>query len=361
MKPLFFSFVAIAFIAMDSRSQGCIMVRNISGFGQYDLTDNGFSTSSWQLNINNRYYKAFRDFTNDDDVNTAKQNESIIKSWLTDISLSKFLSGGWSLNLSLPVSANSRETTREHGGLNTKRYSTNSFGVGDIRFTAYKWLLAPSVKQRINVQVGLGIKLATGDYKYQDYFYKNDSTKFLSAVNPSIQLGDGGTGIISELNAFYIVNKTRTLSLYGNFYYLINPREQNGTSFIAGRALRRVDTLADNIIVSVPDQFSIRGGANFSIRDWIFSAGFRHEGIPVTDLLGGSEGIRRAGYNFSVEPGIIYKLKNATVYAYVPVIVTRKIKQNLADKFITKYTGVHTITSGGSGNYQVFLGIQFKF
>ncbi len=102
------------------QSQRCIVVRNISGFGQYNLTDNAFCTSDWQLNINNRYFKSFPDFKG-----TADQK------------------------------------TPEH---------------------------------------------------------RNDSTKVLSAVNPSIQLGDGGTGIITELNLFYVLNAARTISFYGNLF-----------------------------------------------------------------------------------------------------------------------------------------------
>jgi hypothetical protein len=361
MKKLIILLFSAILYAKTASPQGCIMIRNISGFGQYNITDNGFSVSEWQLNINNRYFKSFRDFKETQNQNTPKQNESVIKSYLMDISLSKFLNNGWSLNFSLPVSSNSREASVEHGDPNTKRHTTRSFGIGDIRFTAYKWLLKPSVKQRGNIQLGLGLKLPTGDYKYQDYFYRNDSTKVLSAVNPSIQLGDGGTGIITELNLFYIVNTTRTISLYGNFYYLINPREQNGTPFTAGKVPPRIDSLANNIILSVPDQYSLRVGANFNFKNWIFSGGLRNEGLPVYDLFGGSEGLRRSGNNLSVEPGIVYKMKKATVYAYVPFIIARKIKQNVPDKFKTNYTGVYTVSSGGSGDYQVFVGVQFKF
>lgn len=337
------------------------MVRNISGFGQYNLTDNRFSTTAWQLNINSRYFKAFRDFKGTRNQYTPKENESIITSYLMDVSLSKFLNSGWSLNFSLPVSANSREASLEHGGANTTRHTTRSFGLGDIRLTAYKWLVRPTIKQKGNIQLGLGIKFPTGDYKYQDYFYRNDSTKVLSAVNPSIQLGDGGTGLITELNLFYILNATRTISLYGNFYYLVNPREQNGTINTAGRVPSRIDSLANSFIVSVPDQYSLRAGINFNVKDWALSLGLRNEGIPVNDLIGGSEGFRKPGYNVSVEPGIVYKIKKVTLYAYVPFIIAREIKQNVPEKFKTQYTGVYTASTGGSGDYQVFLGMQFKF
>jgi hypothetical protein len=53
-------------------------------------------------------------------------------------------------------------------------------------------------------------------------------------------------------------------------------------------------------------------------------------------------------------------MKRASIYAYVPFIIDRRISQNLPDKFKTKYTGVYTVSPGGSGNYQVFAGVLFK-
>jgi hypothetical protein len=359
MKKVAILLLFLCFLDKIANCQGCVVVRNISGFGQYNFTDNAYSASDWQLNINNRYFKSYRDFRGTVDMKTPKQNEAVVKSYTMDISVAKMMRNGWSVNLSVPFATNSREASVEHGGPNTKRHTTNSFGVGDIRFTVYKWLLKPTVTQRGNIQLGLGFKLPTGDYKYQDYFYRNDSTKVLSPVNPSIQLGDGGTGIISELNTFYILNATRTLSLYGNFYYMANPREQNGVAYTAGKLPQPIDSLANNIIVSVPDQFSIRAGANYNMKNWAFSAGIRYDGSPVNDLLGGSEGIRRAGYNFSIEPGIVYKMKKITAYTYVPIIVGRETKQTLSDKFKSA-RGTYTLTQGGFADYVIFIGILFK-
>ena len=274
-----------------AKSQGCIAVRNISGFGQYNLTDNAFTTSSWQININNRYFKAFRDFKGTQDQKTPALNENVTESYSMDITLSRFFNNGWSADFDLPVLANSRETSGEHGGPNTPRHNTHAFGIGDVRLTVYKWLLQPSVSQKFNLQIGMGIKLPTGDYKYQDYFYRNDTTKVLAPVNPAIQLGDGGTGIITELNAFYFFNKK--FSMYGNFYYLINPREQNGVSTTFGRVPPAVQIKAGNTEASVTDVFSLRGGFIFNTNNIAISAGLRDEGVPVHDLVGGSNGTRR--------------------------------------------------------------------
>ena len=41
-------------------------------------------------------------------------------------------------------------------------------------------------------------------------------------------------------------------------------------------------------------------------------------------------------------------------------MVEHEVKQNLVDKKITEITGVYTVSAGGTGDYQVFLGVQFK-
>src|SRR6185295_1016970 len=168
-----------------------------------------------------------------------------------------------------------------------------------------------------NVQVGLGLKLATGSYNYQDYFRLTDSTKRLGPVDQSIQLGDGGTGVTLEVNAFY--NFTSRFGVYGNFYYLANPREVNGTSTARGGtpSANAVKNCSD--VMSVPDQSMLRAGFNLTVQHFIFSAGVRYECLPVRDLVGGSNGFRRPGYIISAEPGIAYSIKKVAVYAFVPV------------------------------------------
>lgn len=359
MKKLTILLISILLMNYHTHSQGCVVVRNIAGFGQYNFTNNTFTTSNWQMDVTGRYFKSFRDFKGEEDLHTVEQNQSVNHVYSVDVTASHLLANGWSVSMSLPVTSNSRSSSTEHGGLNTTRHTTHSFGIGDMRLTVYKWLFETSARQKGNIQLGLGVKLPTGDYKYQDYFYRNDTTRVLAYVNPSIQLGDGGTGIIGELNTFYIINNT--ISLYGNFYYLMNPREQNGVpATLGGRTPPHLDSIAGNIVTSVADVYSIRAGASFSFNKLTFSLGIRDEGVPVDDLFGGSEGVRRPGYNFSVEPGIVYNLKKISFYSYVPVIVSRGTKQNVPDKFKSGYTGTYTISQGGFANYLIFAGISFR-
>jgi hypothetical protein len=338
------------------------MVRNISGFGQYNFFDNSFSTSDWQLNLTNRYFKSYRDFKGTTNLKLPDDSVQVNHIYNLDITLTRMLSHGWSLSFSLPVLSNSRSSKLEHGGVNNPRHTTQSFGLGDIRFTAYKWLLTPKAGQKGNIQVGLGIKLPSGDYKYQDYFYRKEDSLVLAPVNPSIQLGDGGTGIITEINTFYSL--TKVLSVYGNFYYLINPRDVNGTSNLLGKI---PTTLAQKNLIkaggdinSVPDQYSIRAGVDMKTKNFLFSAGMRMEGIPVADLIGGNNGFRRPGFNISAEPGIVYLMKNASVYFYFPIIISRETKQSFPDKRMSEFSGTYILGQGGFANYVIFVGAQFK-
>src|SRR5215217_6444590 len=108
---VFIMAITAACISTTAHTQGCIMVRNISGFGQYNLRAKSFTTSDWQLDITNRYFKAYRDFKNNQDQKTPKQDESIVHSFTTDFTLARLLPNGWSLGLSIPILANSRSAT----------------------------------------------------------------------------------------------------------------------------------------------------------------------------------------------------------------------------------------------------------
>lgn len=359
MKNLFF-LLCISLIAGKAQSQGCIIVRNVSGLGQYNVTTKSFSASNWELNINNRYFRAYRDYRGKVDLKTPPANQNVINSFSMDLDVTRLLPNGWSIDLGFPIEANSRTSDLEHGGLNTTRHTTSAYGMGDLQLTALKWLLRPSDNQRGNIQLGLGIKFPTGDYKKQGYFYRNDTTRVLSLLNPSIQLGDGGTGIIAELNTYYFLDSKKTFSLYGNFFYLANPTDINGTQYTQGRPETASNIQLGAYDVSVIDVFSIRAGLNYDVKNWSFSAGIRDEGAPVYDLIGKSDGIRRSGYSLSAEPGIIFKFKSAAIYSYVPFLLSHAVKQSALDKIITEKTGIYTSSSGTSGDYQIFIGGQFQ-
>lgn len=346
-------------ISIKSFAQGCVAIRSVGGTCNMNHQGNVMDSSGWNLNVNGRYFRSFRHFvgTQEQKHRVEEGSEVINKSYTVDVSLTRNLNRWWSLTLAMPFISNDRSSLYEHDG--RTRHHTQSVGIGDVRFTVYRWLLDPAKSLKANIQFGLGIKLPTGDYRYQDFFYKNDSTEVLGPVDQSIQLGDGGTGISAELNTFY--NLDKRFSVYGNFYYLANPREHNGVSTARGASPSATALRYGSSVMSVPDQYMVRAGVNFTTKSIMFSLGMRDECLPAEDLFGGNSGFRRPGYVISIEPGVTLRLKKANVYAYVPVALQRSRTQSFADKKRTQITGVYAQGDAAFADYAVNVGATFKF
>jgi hypothetical protein len=361
MKSLLIIVLLSTATAINANAQGCVAIKSTGGMctmDHADMASEGGTGSKWLFNANNRYYNSYKHFVGKDEQEQRVEagTQVINHAYTLDLAVSRILNSRWLLSADVPIISNTRSSLYEHGG--TGRHTTSSFGLGDIRVSASYWLLDPVKSKRFNVQLGLGLKLATGEYRYTDRFY-NSTGSITGPVDQSIQLGDGGTGVTTEVNAFY--NITRGLGIYMNFYYLINPRETNGVSTARGGTASASAIANGSDVMSVPDQLMLRGGFNYSVKHWMFSAGLRNECLPVHDLIGGSLGFRRPGYIISFEPGVTYSFKKFNLYAYVPVAITRNRTQSMADRITTANTGKYTQGDAAFADYATNVGISFRF
>ena len=362
------SALIIVIAAPDKLSaQGCVAIRGNASTCMLSHPEHS-NKAGWQLSTSARYFKSFRHFsgTVENKDRLTQGSEVINHSATLDLALTRILNDRWSFVIDAPVISNARSSLYEHGLVNgvyikKERHSTHSFGLGDVRFAVYRWMFNPAKHMKGNIQLGLGIKLPTGDYDYKDYWYNVglNGTKELRTVDQSIQLGDGGTGLTVEANTFY--NLTHNFSVYGNFYYLVNPREQNGV-----RTYRETlsPALANEAIMSVPDQYMARGGFNYMfnhVRGLSLAAGARLEGIPVHDLVGGSEDFRRPGYVFSIEPSVNYAVKRVNLFASVPFAVIRNRTQSVTDKENSVKSGKFVRGDAAFANYTLNVGAAFRF
>ena len=362
MRKIVLSMLSVLLLIMaveKTQAQGCVAIRSVGGFCSAGGEGHVDTASKWQLSVNNRYFKSFRHFvgTQEQKQRMAQQTEVINHQYTMDLALYHQVNARWSVMLDVPIEANTRSSLYEHSNLG--RFQTHSFGVGDIRLAVYSWILDPVKMPKGNVQAGLGLKLPTGSYNYSDYFHLTDSTKRLGPVDQSMQLGDGGTGVTLEVNAFY--NFTPRFGVYGNFYYLINPREVNGTSTARGGTPSANAVKNGSDVMSVPDQSMVRVGFNLTVQRFIFSAGVRYECLPVHDLVGGSNGFRRPGYIISNEPGVTYNLSKVSLYAFVPVAFSRNRTQSVPDKISTQLTGKEAHGDAAFADYAVNIGLNFRF
>jgi len=340
-------------------AQGCVAIRSTGGFcaaGEQQID----TINKWQFTMNNRYYKSFRHYvgTKEQKQRQTLGNEVINHAYTMDLAIYRQLNTRWSLMLDLPISANARSQTYTQKG-SLYRFSTHSFGNGDLRFAVYNWLIDPLKMPKGNIQVGLGLKFPTGSYNYQDYFKTSDSTKTFGPVDQSIQLGDGGFGFTTEVNAFY--NFSKKVGVYGNFYYLFNPRDQNGVSNARGGTPSASSVANGSSVMSVPDQLMARVGVNLQFDRLTVSAGVRDECLPSRDLIGSSNGFRRPGYIISAEPGVSYAFSKVSLYAFVPIALVRNRTQSVPDKITTGLTGVYTQGDAAFADYVVNIGMNIRF
>jgi len=350
-------------IAIKTQAQGCVALRG-SGTSCIMTHADEDQADKWIFNMGGRYFKSYKHFKGREEQKerVVQGTEVINHQTAIDLTLTRILDDRWSVMIDVPLLFNARSSLYEHGlvnGRNTfnERHSMHSYGLGDIRIAVYRWLLNPRKVARGNIQAGLGIKFATGDYDYKDYWYNvgPGGAKELRTVDQSIQLGDGGTGISTEINAYY--NISHRFGSYLNAYYLINPREQNGV-----RTYRETlsPALANEAIMSVPDQYMFRAGLTYSASNFTASAGARLEGIPVHDLVGGSGDFRRPGYVWSVEPGVAYRLKKVNLYASVPVAFVRNRTQSVTDK--ERSTPTNKVNGDAAfADYVVNVGFSVRF
>ncbi len=208
------------------------------------------------------------------------------------------------------------------------RFKQEASGLGDVSLTGRYWAFAP--ESHHNVSLGLGVKAPTGEYDVTQAYPNIDGTNLAEkAVDQSVQLGDGGWGILFDIQAFRQLSQG---TLFASGTYLANPRDTNGTpSILVGLGLgNNPDFAREGILVnSVPDQFLVRiGGVVPFGKGFGASLAYRVEGLPRYDLIGDSHGWRRPGYEMFAEPGLAYSRGGTTWSLNVPIGFYRNRRPN---------------------------------
>ncbi len=193
----------------------------------------------------------------------------------------------------------------------------------------------PEEYQDGNVSLGCGIKPPTGDWDASDTFYKSNGSETQSngsethpetrPVGVTIQPGDGGWGVPLELLAYQKVYDR----LYGYLsgFYLINPRNRNGT-------LTTIDFYGKRQKNSVPDQYQARAGFSYTVwpeQQLSVSLGVRIDGIPPNDFIGSSGGFRLPGYSVDFEPGVSWTYGKNTFNIFTPVLMAANKQKSTLD------------------------------
>lgn len=315
---------------MTVSGQGCIASRGAGGASCALASGNGSSGAmNWEASVGYRWLHSDRMFSGDVEQTQreAEGSQEINDSHFLDVAIKYSLTPRWSTELTIPIAVNDRSQVVR--ALNFQRtilgrFHTQSAGLGDLRWMTRGWIFDPILHPKGNVQVGLGLSMPTGDRDVQDTFLipgRRGPVPQVHAVDQSIQLGAGGWGGVLELSAFRQL--VPRLAAYANGSYTVTPEE------------KYTPTASLNGDYSITDNYLARGGVEWTAwpsHSVALSIGGRIEGVPVHDLIGGSEGFRRPGYAVSVEPGISVMLHSWSASLAAPVAVYRNRQQSIAER-----------------------------
>ena len=279
----------------------------------------------WQVNVSSR------NLISDDHYNgTVEQVErqhlaNYVRNTqnLLDIGVTRVLTRRASVTLAMPF-VNSTWALRDPAfplPQARREIPQNGRGIGDITIGGRAWMFEPRTHKAWNVSAGAGLKLPTGNSRYQDRFIdRTTREEKLNYVDQSVQPGDGGWGVLMEAQAFW---RVRRAFLFASGSYLANPRDTNDTPSILavlGIPTGEGTPNAGLGVNSVPDQYLARVGGTVPVAKGISaSLAWRMEGLSRYDLFGDSHGWRRPGTAMFVEPGVSYTSGPHTVSLHVPL------------------------------------------
>jgi hypothetical protein len=321
----------------------------------------------WQANFGYRNYFSHRHFVGSieqdgsPDAVEGDRSKNPVENHVNipELGVTYGINNRWSATLDLPLDILHRRNPPSAATATRPAVPavyTSGTGIGDLTAVAQAWVMDPSRHGRGNVAIGLGFKLPTGKDDAEGDFLvvSNGALKTIThPVDQSIQPGDGGFGIIGQFQAFRTLGP---LTAFASGSYLLNPKETNGVA--TGRSN------PDEAIMSVADQFGARVGAAMPLhflKGLSVSLDGRLEGVPSSDLIGGSAGFRRPGYSIGIEPGVSFS-RNKTSFAFsFPYLVYRNRTQSYADKLATARTGVYTQGDAAFADYIWIAGFTRRF
>jgi hypothetical protein len=277
----------------------------------------------WQVSLSSRNLVSDDHYSGTEEQLQRQELQSYVtnRQNLFDVNVTRTVTRRWSLSVGLPF-VNSSWALRDPAypfPAARREIPQQGRGMGDISVTSRMWIFDPQTHRDWNVAAGAGVKLPTGNSRYQDRFIgRVDRVEALRYVDQSVQPGDGGWGLMLDGQAFW---RVRRGFLFASGSYLANPKDTNETpSIIVVLGLpTNTGQFAGLGVNSVPDQYVARlGGAVHVWKGFSAALAWRVEGVKRYDLFGASHGWRRPGTEMFIEPGVSYSQGSHTVSFNVP-------------------------------------------
>ncbi len=342
---LLFVVAAVGASSEMALAQGCVAAHsNQRTMDQLVKTDEGgpgglFSIHNLTVDIGYRVFNSNKYFQGTNEIARAAASTVRNHQNIFDVGVEYRLSPRWSLIADVPVYNGTRNQPYPPSGI----YQVS--GLGDITVGAQSWIFRPPTESHGNVAVSAALKIPTGiNNATGSALYKGEIIK--ATADQSMQPGDGGWGFVLGTQGYKSL--WRRSDAYGQAQYLFNPENTNGVPTFRSQPGQGV--------MSVTDQYLYRVGLSQGvpkIRSLAVRLGLRGEGVPVRDLIGGSDGFRRPGSILSLDPGIMYNFRQTVFSVNGPWALRRnrppsvpEIQNNITngDAFFADYTVIASLS-----------------
>jgi hypothetical protein len=311
---------------------------SLGGQGELQMTD--LAAHGWRIVVGYRRLHADQLFVGTQLVPT--NQPLIINLHSVDVTASYAVTDRFSVSLTVPFVSG----TQSRFYADSARHAVTAFGLGDVSLVGSMWLLDPH-NHSGNVALGLGVKAATGTHRASDAYFLKGGTSIEYPVDQSIEPGDGGWGVIVQMQAYR--RAFHNAVAYATGSYLINPRRLSDVAKDPG----------GTVYWSVPDVYSARLGLAYAVwpdKGVSISLGGRIDGQPVRDLInGGDAGFRRPGYSVALDPSVSLTSGRNQVTLSAPI----RLGANRQASVLDVQTGKH-----GGGDFAsslVFVSYSHRF
>lgn len=331
------AFTGVALGGTVAGAQGCVAAHsNQRAFDELMSTDTGGQVSDkWihnlTVDIGYRVFNSNKYFQGSDEIarpSAVRNHQNIF-----DVGLEYKLSRRWSIIADVPVYDGTRNQIYAPVGI----YQVS--GLGDVTVGLQSWIFKPPTENGGNVAVNMQLKAPTGINNATGSGVLNGQT-IKATADQSLQPGDGTWGFSVGTQGYKSL--WYSAAAYGQGNYLFSPADTNGVPTFR--------TQPGQGVMSATDQYLFRAGLSQhvpKVRPLAMTIGVRGEGVPVRDLLGASDGFRRPGFIFSLDPGLILNYKKDTLTVNGPWALYRdrppsvpEIEYNITngDAFFADYT-----------------------
>jgi hypothetical protein len=325
--------------------QGCMPIRFISPVvgGQGDVY---LKRHTWQAGV------AYRRLTSDQFiVGNEVRNDlgpggqaTLIKSNSIALSVAYALNDRLSMALNLPFTQGSESRLYA----DKQAHQTTAAGLGDLNLIATYWLRDTGLQPRGNLAIGLGIKAPTGSNHTEGDFWDKSGATIRFPLGQPIQLGDGGWGLILQIQGFQPIFARSYLYAAGS--YTANP----------GKVTDVVRSPGSPVYWGIPDTYNVRAGVAMTVgpgQGISLSLGGRVDATTKRDLIGGGAhvGFRRPGTVGYVDPGLSVTRGSRTLALFIPV----RAYKNYRPSYVDLATG--SAGGGGLARYLILASFSQRF